>query len=123
LRTRLSTGTFVLLLALGAAVAVADEKDEPACLRETRTICPLVPTGLVQACLQGHVDQLSSSCRKHLSEVNDAIDRLGDSCGADADRFCPEQQTEAGQRAECLVKHRDELSPRCRKTFDAVTPK
>jgi hypothetical protein len=116
-------GCFVVVVALGGAVAVAADKEEPTCLAETRRICPLVPTGLVQACLQGHRSELSPECRKHLGEVNDTMNRLERDGRSDTQRFCPGPQTAAGQRAACLSEHVDELSPRCREAYDAASHK
>ena len=107
----------------GGGVSFAADGERPVCLKEIERLCPIVPTGLQQACLQAHVGQLSSECRKHLSQVNDDIDRLGRDCGADVDRFCTQPQTAAGQRANCLLAHRENLSARCQKALDAVSVK
>ena len=113
----------VVVAIVGGAVAVAAEDDAPICLAETQRLCPLVPVGLVQACLQAHRSELSAECRKRVGQVNADIDRLNRDCRSDANRLCPGPQTSAGQRAACLAEHRDELSPTCRKAFDAVSTK
>ena len=76
-------GWVVMAVAVGGGVGMAADKEAPPCLAETQRICPKVPTGLVQACLQGHRGQLSPECRKHLGEVNDSIDRLDRDCRSD----------------------------------------
>ncbi len=121
MRTVLAIG--ILAVVLGAVTARGADDDKPACLAETQRLCPLVPVGLVQACLQAHQSELSPECRKHLSRVNDEIDRMSRDCSGDLARFCTEPQTRAGQRAECLTRHRDDLSQKCRDTLDAMSAK
>jgi hypothetical protein len=110
--------SLALALGCGAWPARADEVEKPPCLKETQTLCPLVPVGLVQACLQAHVSELSETCRKRVPEMNDDIGRLDRACGSDVARFCTEPQTAAGQRVDCLFKHREQLSHRCQDVFD-----
>ena len=111
-----------IVLACGAP-ALADELEKPPCLQETQTLCPLVPVGLVQACLQAHDSQLSDGCRKHVGEMNDVVGRFDRNCTDDVARFCPQPQTAAGQRVECLLQHRDALSRRCQNVFDDLLKK
>lgn len=121
-QARSTAGCLVVFVAmLGGTVALAAEGDDPICLAETQRLCPLVPVGLVQPCLQAHVSELSAECRKRVGGINDEIDRLDRDCRSDTERLCSEPQTAAGQRVACLAKHRDALSPACQKTLDAAS--
>jgi len=113
-------------LAVGVALAVAasaaaDDALAPPCLEETLRWCPLVPVGLVEGCLEGYIDKVSPACRKRVLSINEDTTRLMNDCAGDVGRLCTEPQTYAGQRVSCLVKHHDELSEGCRKTFDALS--
>ncbi len=112
-----------VVLACGMRAASADELTEPPCLKETQTLCPLVPVGLVQACLQGHDSELSEGCRKHVGQMQNDIDRFDRNCSEDVARFCTQPQTAAGQRVACLLQHRDALSRRCQDVFDDLLKK
>ena len=123
MRARSAAVYWIVVGMLCGSVSFAAEGEQPVCLKEIERLCPIVPLGLQQACLQAHSSELSAECRKHVSQVNDDIDRLGRDCGSDVDRFCTTPQTAAGQRAACLMEHRDALSPACRKALDAVSVK
>jgi hypothetical protein len=107
----------------GGTIAWAGDEPEPPCLAETQRLCPLVPVGLVQGCLQGHESELSARCRTHVSSIHTDIDALDQDCSADVARLCPTPQTAAGQRVACLVEHRDALSPRCSKVIEDQSAK
>jgi len=121
MRTRWSAGGLVGFVAILVASAALAGDGKPACLAETQRWCPMVPVGLVQACLQAHQRELSAECRKRLGQVNQNIDRLGRDCQSDVNRFCTQPQTAAGQRVVCLEAHREQLSPGCRKALDATS--
>ena len=112
-----------LALAVAASTSAQDANDAaaPPCLEETLRWCPLVPVGLVEGCLEGYIDKVSPACRKRVLSINEDTTRLMNDCAGDVGRLCTEPQTYAGQRVSCLVKHRDELSEGCRKTFDALS--
>jgi hypothetical protein len=113
----------LVAMSCGSVASFAADAEEIPCLKEVQRLCPIVPVGLEQACLQAHANELSAECRKRVSQVNADIDRLGRDCGSDADRLCTQPQTAGGQRAACLLEHRDALSPACRKALDAVSVK
>jgi hypothetical protein len=104
-------------------MAWGGDEPEPPCLAETQRLCPLVPVGLVQGCLQGHESDLSARCRAHVTSIHTDVDALDRDCSADVARLCPTQQTAAGQRVACLVAHRTTLSPQCSKVLEAQSAK
>jgi hypothetical protein len=123
---RRSLRVLAVLVTLGIAtpVAYAAEGDPP-CLADTERLCRFVPGtgGFIQGCLEQHWDELSPGCRKHVdSTTRDGV-KIGDACEDDVDRFCDDVDPGGGQRVACLLKNRDSLSSRCRKTLDDVAAK
>lgn len=99
----------------------------PPCLQDTIRLCPLVPVGLVEACLEAKVDngdKVSADCRKRIMNINDDTTKLMDACQSDVSRYCDQTtQTYAGERVKCLAVNREKLSAGCRKTFEKLSEK
>jgi hypothetical protein len=102
-------------------------EDDPPCLKDTQRWCAQVPGagGWIQGCLEQHLGDLSSECRKHVGQTFDTSDKIKTACDGDIERYCDEgyRAYGGGQRVACLVKNRDSVSARCRKALDAAVPK
>jgi len=102
-------------------------EDDPPCLKDTERWCSQVPGagGWIQGCLEQHLDDLSSECRKHVGQTFDTSDKIKTACDDDIERYCDEgyRAYGGGQRVACLVKNRDSVSARCRKALDDAAPK
>ena len=102
-------------------------EDDPPCLKDTQRWCAQVPGvgGWIQGCLEQHLNDLSSECRKHVGETYDTSHKIKTACDDDIERYCDEgyRAYGGGQRVACLVKNRDSVSARCRKALDDAAPK
>jgi len=113
----------IFLIASGAYGA----DDDPPCLKDTQRWCAQIPGagGWIQGCLEQHMDELSSECRKHVGKTTDTSDKIKAACDDDIERYCDDgyRGYGGGQRVGCLVKNRDSVSARCRKALDDAVPK
>jgi hypothetical protein len=66
--------------------------------------------GRVLSCLVGHLDQLSSGCKKGLALLRE----FQDQCGADQAALCRGIDPGGAQVLSCLLALKDRLSPGCR---------
>ena len=102
-------------------------EDDPPCLKDTQRWCSQVPGagGWIEGCLEQHLNDLSSECRKHVGQTFDTSNKIKTACDDDIERFCDRgyRAYGGGQRVACLVNNRDSVSAACRKALDEAAPK
>jgi hypothetical protein len=85
------------------------------CQGDAFAYCQGVPPGKgrLYACLAGHREQISSECKKALTE----LEWFNAACGADRARLCSGVPVADGGVIACLVTARERLSPDCQAVF------
>jgi hypothetical protein len=102
------------------APASAEDEKAPPCLVDVNRLCGLVPpAGPSSRSLKAYWGQLSAGVSQARRHADAGRDRAGDDLPAGLARFCPDAGGWAGGRAACLVDHRSDLSPKCKKGLDA----
>ena len=104
----------VLVLALTHPAGVARAATSP-CDADIKKFCADVPigSGRIQECLKKHKAELSSECAGWYGNLEKQTGGIAATCRNDISRFCRDVSPGGGRVAECLEKHRSELSPNC----------
>jgi hypothetical protein len=75
-------------------------------------------------CLKEHEADLSSPCKqareKMAQRAHKRLDKAKESCQSDIEKYCKDVKEGAGRIAACLKGHVDDLSPRCKITYDKI---
>ena len=121
----------VLLLAISSQAQQETLLDSVAkgCKQELTTHCKDVThgSGRIFACLYAYGDQLSTKCEFALYDVSIQLERAItavsfaiEECADDLDTHCSDVAAGEGRLIECLEKHEQEVSARCKEAFEQV---
>ena len=100
-----------------------------ACKSDLDQYCKDVPRGQgkVVGCLREHSDNLSSSCKAELAQIDKRHQQMqgrmhgaGEACKGDVAQFCQGVQPGGGRVAKCLKENEAKLSDACK---SALSPK
>jgi hypothetical protein len=81
------------------------------------------PEGMMQ-CLQGHMDELSPTCRDQMqrrAKWAEGAQRLKAACGEDSKKHCAAATAGRGGIVRCLREHESELSDACKQALPPRT--
>ena len=123
--------SLVLLLALSSQAKQETLLDSVAkgCEQELTTYCKDVTygSGRIFACLYAYGDKLSNKCEFALYDVSIQLERAItavsfaiEECADDLDTHCSDVAVGEGRLIECLEKHEQEVSARCKEAFEQV---
>lgn len=99
------------------------------CETELNSYCSQVTPGegRVLACLYAHGDKLSGQCEYALYDSAAQLERfvgaltyVASECDEDLDTHCASVEAGEGRLAECLLKNKTNLQPRCAEAIDAT---
>ena len=123
--------SLVLLLTLSSQAQQETLLDSVAkgCEQELTTYCKDVThgSGRIFACLYAYGDKLSNKCEFALYDVSIQLERAItavsfaiEECADDLDTHCSDVAAGEGRLIECLEKHEQEVSARCKEAFEQV---
>ena len=123
--------SLVLLLALSSQAKQETLLDSvvKGCEQELTTYCKDVThgSGRIFACLYAYGDKLSTKCEFALYDVSIQLERAITAvsfaiqeCADDLDTHCSDVEAGEGRLIECLEKHEQEVSARCKEAFEQV---
>ena len=99
------------------------------CEQELTTYCKDVThgSGRIFACLYAYGDKLSTKCEFALYDVSIQLERAITAvsyaiqeCADDLDTHCSEVEAGEGRLLECLDRHEQEVSARCKESLEQV---
>jgi hypothetical protein len=72
-------------------------------------------------CLANHADEISAACKEAQEKRKEANKALPLDCGPEMKQYCDGVEPAPGATPieDCLYEHYDQLSEKCRETFDA----
>jgi Cysteine rich repeat len=88
----------------------------PPCAEEIAKFCKDIQPckGLLMDCLKEHENELSSTCKAKVEEVNKRFEKAQQACAEDIQKFCKDIQPGGGRIAKCLKEHACDLSSACK---------
>ena len=91
------------------------------CGADIATYCPAILPGggRIVKCLNDHIKDLSSSCRK-LVHRNSKMRTAFFACNADASRYCSGIMPGGGRIISCLKDSKDKISNVCKKALSHI---
>ena len=121
----------VLLLAISSQAQQETLLDSVAkgCKQELTSYCKDVThgSGRIFACLYAYGDKLSNKCEFALYDVSIQLERAItavsfaiEECADDLDTHCSDVAAGEGRLIECLEKHEQEVSSRCKEALEQV---
>jgi len=110
--------TFALCATASSRAGAADE---PPCLADAKRLCTIIPGELIQPCLEGHADELSTACRQRIDRLLQDQYKLAGSCRYDVGSLCSDVDPQGGNVVDCLVKNKDRLTSNCKKALVEVS--
>ncbi|CAG0934862.1 hypothetical protein RHDC3_03111 [Rhodocyclaceae bacterium] len=101
---------------LQSASAGAAETEAYPCMDELERFCKDVQpaAGLLVACLNGHVEELSPACRAKVERSLKRIEEATKLCEPDIQKFCADVTPGQGRVLNCMKSKLELLSPACR---------
>lgn len=99
-----------------AALVLAAAAAHP-CVADAQKLCPGIEPGggRIGACLQSHKDDVSADCKAKMADFREDAQ----ACEADIQKLCP--GTKPGpERHQCMMQHKDQVSPACRDFFEKM---
>jgi hypothetical protein len=92
------------------------------CADEIEKYCKEIKPGggRLLNCLKEHETELSVSCRRKISELQQIIKDWEQACSGDIAQFCKEVQPGGGRIIKCLREHDKELSPSCSAKLEMI---
>ena len=120
-----SPAAFVLIAALAAGAALAQQAATPAperpCAADVARLCPNAKGWAdVHACLQQNADQVSAECKARIEQIQQKFQAAREACQPDVAKFCADVKPGGHRVAACLREHASELSQACQA---AIPPK
>ena len=119
-----SPAAFVLIAALAAGAALAQQAATPAperpCAADVARLCPNAKGWAdVHACLQQNADQVSAECKARIEQIQQKFQAAREACQPDVAKFCSDVQPGGRRIVACLKQHAAELSDACRAQWPA----
>lgn len=113
-----SPAAFVLIAALAAGAALAQQAATPAperpCAADVARLCPNAKGRAdVHACLQQNADQVSAECKARIEQIHQKFEAAREACQPDVAKFCADVKPGGRRIAACLREHTSELSQAC----------
>lgn len=104
------------LFMLHSTSAGAAETDTYPCMDELEKFCKDVQpaAGLLVACLSGHAEKLSPSCRTKVELSLKRIEEAKKLCEPDIQKYCADVTPGHGRVLNCMKSKLELLSPACR---------
>ena len=120
-----SPAAFVLIAALAAGAALAQQAATPAperpCAADVARLCPNAKGRAdVHACLQQNADQVSAECKARIEQIQQKFQAAREACQPDVAKFCADVKPGGHRVSACLREHASELSQACQA---AIPPK
>jgi len=86
------------------------------CAQDAKKLCADVKEGQgrIAQCLEDHWAQLSPVCKKHRTEMKEAIKEAQQTCKDDIPKVCAGIPPGEGRVFECLMANKSHLSPKCK---------
>ena len=126
-RTSINYFLFVIIAMIcfsGAAKNVFAQPMGP-CADDAAKFCKGVQPGggAIAKCLKENENNLSPSCKEHISAAKQKIQDFKDVCQGDLDKFCKGVQPGGGAIAKCLKENENKLSPACKERVSKIEQK
>lgn len=105
-----------LLLGGSADAAPAERQRQGPCSDDVAKFCKDVQPGggRMARCLKQHEQELSPSCKQHVSDVKKRVKEFRAACEDDVLTLCGDIQPGGGRIVNCLKQHEQELTPDCK---------
>jgi len=115
-------GVTILILMLIPALAQAadmERKGMRVCKPDVDKFCHDVKPGegRILQCLQKNSESLSGDCKQRISDMKSKMEAAREACKADVEELCNDVKPGDGRIMQCLKKHEEHLSQKCRNTF------
>ncbi len=98
-------------------------KEGGACNGDIEKFCKEVKPGKgrIIRCLKENESQLSGECKQDLSQMKEKMTKkmkeVREACKADVEAFCNEIHPGGGRMMQCLKKHEEHISAKCKNSF------
>jgi len=115
-----------LVIAGFAQFSYAEEGIE-LCREDVQKFCKDIKPGeaRIMRCLKEHHDQLSPACKAKGTEMSEKMKEMRkemgaemkestEACKADREKFCKDVKMGEGRIMDCMMSHKEELSPACK---------
>lgn len=126
-----TTALFLMILSLPLSAFAMEkgmgEKEGGSCKADVEKFCKEVKPGegRIIRCLKENESQLSGECKQNLSQMKDTMKNKmtekmkenREACKADVEEFCKDVQAGNGRILQCLKKHEEHISEKCRNSF------
>jgi hypothetical protein len=118
--------SFLIVLVLPFS-ALANEKEGgmlKSCKPDVEKYCKEVKPGggRILRCLKENHDKLSGECKEQMAEakekMKEKMKETEEACKEDVEEFCKDVQPGEGRIMQCLKKHEEHISKKCRSAFE-----
>ncbi len=115
----------VLLSMSILAASYAYAEDDNPCKKDIAQFCKNVEPGdgRILRCLTLTEKDLTPACKKHLTQIEKAVEEVQNACADDYAIFCSSVLPGQGRVAECLEKNKNLLTRNCKAVLTEVKRK